>query len=342
MQNSSYVHPQNQSMKMLRERIFSIQNEHNFKEIALSVFRYQYQQCLPYRRYVDLLHYRVDEIKQLEQIPFLPIEFFKTQRIITQGSVAQLQFVSSGTTGSQTSTHYVADKTLYEESFLRCFTCFVGKPEAFVILALLPSYPERNNSSLVYMVHELIKRSGHPASGFYLSDLDAFALKLQELAFQQQTILIFGVGFALLEVVEKYRFTLPHALVFETGGMKGRRKEITREELHDKLSKGFGVSVICSEYGMTELLSQAYSINGESFRCPPWMKIFIRDAQDPLTILQQTNKRGGINVIDLANMYGCSFLATQDLGRCRDDGSFEVLGRFDYADVRGCNGLVES
>ena len=326
---------------MLSKRLFSIQDEADFLETALLVFRYQYKKCTLYRQYVDMLRCDVNKINCLEKIPFLPIEFFKTHQILADGHIPQLTFTSSGTTGNQTSTHYVADKTLYEESFLRCFDYFVGKPEEFVILGLLPSYLERQNSSLVYMVNGLINRTKNTDSGFYLSNLDEFAQKLQKLSAQGQKTIVFGVGFALLDVVENYRFTLKNTLIFETGGMKGRKKEITREELHNILAAGFGVDIIYSEYGMTELLSQAYSTNGESFRCPPWMKILLRDVQDPFSVTSFANKRGGINVIDLANLYSCSFIATQDIGKYRNDGSFEVLGRFDYTDIRGCNMLVE-
>ena len=326
---------------MLRNQVFSVQNETDFFNAALLVFRYQYEKCAIYHRYVDMLGCDVNTIDCLEKIPFLPIEFFKTHQIIADGYTPQLTFTSSGTTGQQTSNHYVADKTLYEESFLRCFEYFVGKPENFVILGLLPSYLERQNSSLVYMVNELINRTKNADSGFYLYNLEEFAQKLQYLSDKNQKIIVFGVGFALLDVVEKYQFNLKNTLIFETGGMKGRKKEITRNELHNRLTAGFGVDIIYSEYGMTELLSQAYSLNGESFRCPPWMKIFLRDMQDPLSILLSVNKKGGINVIDLANLYSCSFIATQDVGKYREDGSFEVLGRFDYSDIRGCNMLVE-
>lgn len=326
---------------MLRDKIFSIQDDDDFLSVALSIFRYQYEHCPIYRRYTDMLHCDVAAIKEVKDIPFLPIEFFKTQKIIANGRSAQLQFTSSGTTSEQTSTHYVADKMLYEESFLRGFEYFAGKPSQFVILALLPSYLERKNSSLVYMINHLIDQSKHPDSGFYLYNYDSFAEKLNELAAKNQKTLVFGVGFALLDVVEHYQFKHNDLWVFETGGMKGRRREISREELHKKLSDGFGVDIIYSEYGMTELLSQAYSINGESFRCPPWLKIVLRDTQDPLTLIDSPDKRGGINVIDLANLYSCSFIATQDLGKYRQDGSFEVLGRFDYADIRGCNMLTE-
>jgi phenylacetate-coenzyme A ligase PaaK-like adenylate-forming protein len=329
---------------MIQQQIFSIQNEDEFLSIALSVFHYQYANCLIYRRYVDMLCNDASKIKRLEQIPFLPIEFFKTQQIIAQGHSPQIHFTSSGTTGKQTSTHYIADKKLYEESFLRCFEYFVGKPETFAILALLPSYLERKHSSLVYMASALINRTNNQDSGFYLYNVDEFAEKLQRLSDRGQKTIVFGVGFALLDVVAKTRLKQKDVLVFETGGKKGKKAEISREELHDKLATGFGVEVVYSEYGMTELLSQAYSMNGKSFRCPPWMKVVLRDMQDPLSLLTSTekNRRGGINVIDLANLYSCSFIATQDVGKYRTDGSFEVLGRFDYADIRGCNMLTES
>jgi phenylacetate-coenzyme A ligase PaaK-like adenylate-forming protein len=319
--------------------MFSIQNDDDFLTLALATFQYQYDHCLIYRRYADMLHCEADKVKQLEQIPFLPVEFFKTQQIISNEYKAEIRFTSSGTTGNQTSTHYVADKTLYEESLLRCFEYFVGKPEEFVILALLPSYLERNNSSLVYMINTLITLSKNQDSGFYLYNMEDFVEKLQKLSNSGQKTIVFGVSFALLDVVAKYQFELKNVFVFETGGMKGRKAEISREELHCRLALGFGVDVIYSEYGMTELLSQAYSMNGKSFQCPPWMKILLRDMQDPLSLLTSVNQRGGINVIDLANLYSCSFIATQDIGKYLSDGSFEVLGRFDYADLRGCNML---
>lgn len=338
----------------LRKQIFTIQNGNDFTALALKVFDYQYKNCAIYRKYVDMIRCDSNKITAIEQIPFLPIEFFKTQRIIADGYTPQLTFTSSGTTGNQTSTHFVADKTLYEESFLRCFEQFIGKPEEFVILGLLPSYLERQNSSLVYMVNELIIRTKNTDSGFYLYDFEKFAEKLQNLSDSGQKTIVFGVGFALLDVVEKYRFNLNNVLVFETGGMKGRRKEITREELHLALTEGFNVDVIYSEYGMTELLSQAYStpplpppkegnmIKNVTFQTPAWMKILIRDPQDPLSIVNQPNTRGGVNVVDLANLYSCSFIATQDLGKIHPDGSFEILGRLQNADIRGCNMLVEN
>jgi len=325
----------------LRKQIFLIRNREEFTETALKVFAYQYKNCKIYRKYVDMLYCDVSKISSVEQIPFLPIEFFKTQQIIAEGKSAQLCFVSSGTTGKQTSTHFVADKTLYKESFLRCFRQFVGNPEDYAILALLPSYLERGNSSLVYMVNELIVQSKNPDSGFYLYEFKQFTDKINQLSAKNQKILVFGVSFALLDVAEQEQFDGKNLIVFETGGMKGRRREISKEELHQKLQIGFGVKTICSEYGMTELLSQAYSSNGETFNTPSWMKILIRDTQDPLSIFASHNLRGGINVIDLANLYSCSFIATEDFGKTHSDGSFEVLGRIQHSDLRGCNMLVE-
>ncbi|MCL2131594.1 MAG: acyltransferase [Lentimicrobiaceae bacterium] len=325
----------------LREQIFSIQNQEDFTAVALQVFDYQYENCKIYRQYADMLHCEKERIVAVEQIPFLPIEFFKTQRIIAEGKSAQLRFTSSGTTGMQTATHFVADKTLYEESFLRCFRRFVGNPKDYAVLALLPSYLERENSSLVYMVNELIVQSENPDSGFYLYDFEQLADKINRLDANNKKILVFGVSFALLDLVGQYQFNPKNLIVFETGGMKNRRKEITREELHQKLQIGFGVKTIYSEYGMTELLSQAYSTDGKTFNAPAWVKILIRDPQDPLSIVNQPDRRGGINVIDLANLYSCSFIATQDLGKIHSDGSFEVLGRIQNSDIRGCNMLID-
>jgi len=325
----------------LRNEIFSIENEADFTATALKVFALQYEQCKIYRHYVDMLHCNCNNIRTIEQIPFLPIEFFKTQRILAEGKTPQIHFTSSGTTGMQTSTHFVADKTLYEESFLRGFRQFVGNPKDYAMLVLLPAYLERENSSLIYMMNELIAQSENSDSGFYLYDFEVFANKIKQLDAANRKILVFGVGFALLEVAERYQFNCKDLIVFETGGMKGRRKEISREELHQKLRAGFGVKTIYSEYGMTEMLSQAYSTNGTSFHAPSWLRVLIRDPQDPLSIVKQPNSRGGINVIDLANLYSCSFIATQDLGKICPDGSFEVLGRMQDADLRGCNMLVE-
>lgn len=323
------------------ESVFDLTNPEQFKKIVLDIFRYQATENEVYRQYIKALKINVDNIKQLEQIPFLPIEFFKTHIIITDYrlQIADCKiFTSSGTTGSIQSKHYVNDIRIYEKSYRKGFEYFYGNIEEYCILALLPSYLEREGSSLIYMMDDLIKKSKHPESGFYLNNYDELLLKLKQL--QGQKILLLGVTYALLDLVEKKDLNLKNTIIMETGGMKGKREELVREELHERLCKGFGVDVIHSEYGMTELLSQAYSKGNGVFTCPPWMKILIRDTNDPFTILPD-NKTGGINVIDLANINSCSFIATQDLGRALSDNSFEVLGRFDNSDIRGCNLLVE-
>ena len=272
----------------------------------------------------------------IEQIPFLPIKFFKSHQVITGDNSPEIVFNSSGTTGQLTSKHYVANTSVYKTSFLKTFEQFYGSPEDYCILALLPSYLEREGSSLVYMVHDLIVKSGHPDSGFYLHEHGKLAQKLKELDSKGVKILLIGVSFALLDLVSNYSFSLKNTIIMETGGMKGRKKEMIREELHGILKAGFGVGEIHSEYGMTELLSQAYSLGKGSFECPPWMRVLIRDPEDPLTLLPD-GKSGGVNIIDLANLHSCSFIATQDLGKLYPDGSFEILGRFDHSDLRGCN-----
>ena len=277
-------------------------------------------------------------MKRLEDIPFLPIQFFKSERVLVSERTSQKVFTSSGTTGNRTSKHFVADIALYEQSFYKAFQHFYGSVSDYTILALLPSYLERGGSSLVYMVDALIKASGNSDSGFFLNDLDALIATLKALEAKKQNTLLLGVSYALLDVLEKESFQLKHTTVMETGGMKGRRKEMVKPELHQKLSHGFGVSKIHSEYGMTELLSQAYSKGGGRFHCPPWMKILTRDTEDAFGYVRE--KTGGINVIDLANINSCSFIATQDLGRVYADSTFEVIGRFDNSDIRGCNLMV--
>ncbi|WP_373057728.1 acyl transferase [Zunongwangia sp. H14] len=324
---------------MLKERIFAISSEAEFQHIALEVFQFQYKHNKFYRRFCELLEKNPAEIKNITQIPFLPIEFFKTKTLLSSKEKPQITFTSSGTTGSSTSKHYVTDFGLYETSFNKAFEYFYGNPQDLVIFALLPSYLEREGSSLIYMADHLIKRSKNPESGFYLNDLKDLAVKLQELDEAGKKILLIGVSFALLDLVENYKFQLNNTVVMETGGMKGRRKEMIREELHKILSEGFGVEKIHSEYGMTELLSQAYSKGAGIFECPPWMKILIRDPEDAVSLLP-ANKTGGINIIDLANLYSCSFIATQDLGKMLSEKSYEILGRFDNSDIRGCNLMV--
>jgi phenylacetate-coenzyme A ligase PaaK-like adenylate-forming protein len=324
---------------MLSERIFKISNEKEFKEICLEVFSFQYAKNDVYREFCDLLQRKPGNISEIEEIPFLPIEFFKKRLVVCGEQPPEITFTSSGTSGSQTSQHPVTNLKVYEDSFLNAFEAFYGKPEEMVILALLPSYLERKGSSLIYMADSLIKKSKHPESGFYLNNLKELQQKLKALDKSGKKILLLGVSFALLDLVENYDFELKNTTIMETGGMKGRRKEMIREELHQILTKGFGVKKIHSEYGMTELLSQGYSKGRGIFECPPWMRLLIRDPEDPLSLLP-TGKTGGINVIDLANINSCSFIATQDLGKKIAVKQFKVLGRFDNSDIRGCNLLV--
>jgi len=319
--------------------LFNIQSPSAFKEAALAVFKYQFDYNSVYRSFCDLLYIHPSAITSVEQIPFLPIQFFKSHSILTKTESAAITFSSSGTTGSIKSKHEVSDLSIYENSFRKGFEHFYGSIENYTILALLPSYLERDGSSLVYMVNDLIKKSKKARSGFYLDNMDELSRVLTSLDEQGEKVLLIGVSFALLDLIEKNTFNLKNSIVMETGGMKGRRKELIRSELHELLSRGFGVEHIHSEYGMTELLSQGYSKGNGIFKCPPWMKIFTRDTEDPLQILPY-KKTGGINVIDLANINSCSFIATQDLGKAHVNGQFEVLGRFDNSDIRGCNLMV--
>ena len=324
----------------LVQDIFRINDHRTFRETALKVFYFQAEQCAVYRHYLEQLGKDPDRVTEPDQIPFLPIEFFKTHRVLHEGSDPELEFFSSGTTGSDPSRHVVAYSALYRESFLRGFTRFYGDPSAYCILALLPSYLERKGSSLVYMTDHLIRQSGVSESGFYLDNLEDLVEVLVNNRESGQKTLLIGVTFALLELARRFPVELgKHTILMETGGMKGRGKELVRSELHEILTRAFSLSTIHSEYGMTELLSQAYSTGNGRFYTPPWLKVLIRDVNDPLTF-EEPGKTGGINLIDLANLYSCSFIATGDLGRIFPDGSFEVLGRFDQSDIRGCNLLV--
>ena len=323
----------------LTEHIFNLDNQDDFQTLAIQVFYYQYQHNLMYKRFVDCLVSDLSRVKQPEDIPFLPIEFFKWQKVFTGQFSPEKVFTSSGTIGMQPSSHFVRDLSLYEKSFMNAFQHFFGEPSQYAILALLPSYLEREGSSLIYMVENLITDSAHPHSGFYLYEYDQLRDKIESLVHTKQKTLLIGVTFALLEMAEKYPVHAPNMVVMETGGMKGRRKEMIREELHHVLKQGFGVQNIYSEYGMTELLSQAYSLGAGIFHTPTWMKILIRDMNDPKSYLPD-EKTGAISVIDLANIDSCAFLSTQDLGKRHNDGSFEVLGRYDNSDVRGCNLMV--
>ena len=320
-------------------RIFEISSEEEFCSLALEVFQYQYQNTPVYQEFCDYLQRGPGDVSGIEQIPFMPIEFFKFKKVLPYHLEATSLFSSSGTTGIEPSKHYIHDLDLYRKSFRKTFQQFYGEIRNYCVVALLPSYLERKDSSLVFMVNDLIVRSENPSSGFFLNEYDELARILQKLSAKNTPVILIGVSFALLEMAEKYQLSLPNTTVIETGGMKGRRKEIIREELHQKLITAWGLSNVHSEYGMTELLSQAYSRESGLFHGPSWMRILIRDTEDPLKFLS-AGKTGGINVIDLANIYSCSFLATQDLGKMSKEGGFEVLGRFDHSDVRGCNLMV--
>ncbi|MDX9941128.1 MAG: acyltransferase [Bacteroidales bacterium] len=324
----------------LIERIFSLDKQGDFEALALDVFRHQYFHNEVYRDFCDALRIDPACVRTLGRIPFLPVSFFQNHRVVSFPDNEVHMFVSSGTTGSTPSRHFVFDTAIYEESFLRGFRSVYGEPSDYCILALLPGYLERSGSSLVYMADRLIELSENPHSGFYLHNINMLAEKLQWLYRKGHRVLLLGVTFALLELAEHHPMPIPNAIIMETGGMKGRRKELVRDDLHKILKEAFGVPAIHSEYGMTELFSQAYSSGKGLFKCPPWMRVLIRDPNDPLSLLPD-GRTGGINIIDLANIYTCSFLATQDLGKILPGGEFEVLGRFDHSDIRGCNLMVE-
>ena len=324
---------------MQSKDIFNITSQKQFDKLALKVFRFQHENNKVYREFCDFLNTNPQHVKTIQQIPFLPIQFFKSHEVISSTDVIQEIFTSSGTTGMITSKHLVTDISIYEESFRNAFSEFYGNIEDYSVLALLPSYLERDGSSLIYMVNDLIERSNNEHSGFYLNNYDDLIRKLISLDSSGQNVLLIGVTYALLDLIEKQNFNLKNTIIMETGGMKGKRKEMIREELHGNLTKGFGVENIHSEYGMTELLSQAYSFGKGIFECPNWMQILIRDTEDALSYVEY-GKNGGINVIDLANINSCSFIATQDLGKKQSNNSFEILGRFENSDIRGCNLMV--
>jgi phenylacetate-coenzyme A ligase PaaK-like adenylate-forming protein len=323
----------------MQKKIFNIQTQEEFTAVALEIFKHQFNNNKVYRSFCDLLYIHPSDVTKIEQIPFLPIQFFKTREVLSSKEKIAEIFTSSGTTGSITSKHLVTDINFYKDSYLKGFAHFYGNIEDYVVLALLPNYLERKGSSLVFMVDDLIAKSKNLESGFYLNNLDELAKKLINLDKNGQKVLLIGVSFALLDLIEKHQFNLKNTIVMETGGMKGRRKELIRNELHQLLKSGFKVDKIHSEYGMTELLSQAYSKGNGIFETPNWMQILIRDTEDALTILDK-EKTGGINVIDLANYNSCSFIATQDLGKVHKNGTFEIIGRFDNSDIRGCNLMV--
>ena len=323
----------------MQNAVFNIQNQSDFKTCALQVFRHQFKNNTVYRSFCDLLYIHSSDVKKVEEIPFLPIQFFKSHAVLSSTQAVKETFTSSGTTGSSVSKHMVTDLSWYTKSYTKGFEHFYGPIEEYTVLGLLPNYLERDGSSLIYMVDDFIKKSNKPASGFYLNNLTELSKTLIALDKKGEKVLLIGVTFALLDLIERQQFKLQNTIIMETGGMKGRRKEMIRNELHEILCAGFGVSKIYSEYGMTELLSQGYSSGDGVFDCPPWMKILARDTEDALTMVG-SNKTGGLNVIDLANYNSCSFIATQDLGKVDNNGSFEVLGRFDHSDIRGCNLMV--
>lgn len=327
--------------KALISNIFEIQDDKDFNACALELFRVQYEKVDVYRDYCRLLKVKPDQISHYSEIPHLPIQFFKSKEVIWHDSTASSMqlFMSSGTTATGRSHHYVQDLNLYESSFLNTFQQFYGDPKEWIILALLPSYQEQGNSSLIYMVDKLIQLSESATSGYY-QDLKITSDTLSDLEHSGKKVLLIGVSYALLDLLEHQRFDLPALTVMETGGMKGRRKELTKKALHELLKEGFGVNNIHSEYGMTELLSQGYSKGNEWFEFPNWMRPSLRKTNDPLSAVSGEGKTGGVNIIDLANIYSCAFIATQDLGRM-ENGRLKIMGRFDHSDTRGCNLLVQ-
>lgn len=317
---------------------FQIRNETDFEQSAISIFRFQYDNNPTYRSYCQLLNIKKEDVIHVGEIPFLPISFFKTHLVKTTEFTPALTFRSSGTTGMTQSQHLIKDEGLYQQSLINGFRYFYGNPSDYTFLALLPNYLEQKQSSLVYMMDTLMHESNAPDNGYFLYNHGDLYKKLIQLRDTQKKTILWGVTFALLDFAEHYSLDYPELIVFETGGMKGRRKEMVKEELYDTLRQAFGVRDIHSEYGMCELLSQAYSQGGNVFSTPPWMQLRLRSEKDPLDG-SDTVSTGVINIIDLANIYSCSFIATEDLGRRHPQG-IEVLGRLDHAQIRGCNLLV--
>jgi hypothetical protein len=329
--------------KNLTERIFGV-NQNNFDELAIDIFNFQYTNNVMYQSYCDALKTNPSLVQAINQIPFLPIQFFKSRSIKTSDFLPEITFESSGTTGTVTSKHEIKDLNIYEESFMKCFELFYGDVSNYCVIGLLPSYLERKNSSLVYMVNKLIKTCNHKNSGFYLNEFEALKKVLEENESQEIKTLLIGVSYALLDFSEQFAMKLKCTTIMETGGMKGRREELSREKLHEYLKTNLGVTEIHSEYGMTELLSQAYSKGKGIFSCPPWMKILLRAGDDPLEILEDFSKTtyqtGCVNIIDLANINSCCFIATEDAGKTYANGSFEITGRLEHSDIRGCGLMI--
>ncbi|MEN8929491.1 MAG: acyl transferase [Flavobacteriales bacterium] len=329
-------------MKILEPNInsiFNIESEEDFAQKAIEIFRYQANNCDVYKEFISLLKVDISEIKEVDQIPFLPISFFKTRKVISTDSHEKI-FKSSGTTGQIRSQHYVHSLSLYRDSFVNGINQFYGDYKNYTILALLPSYLEQGDSSLVHMVDYLIENSKQNDSSFYLNNHHELSEKIDELEQKAKKYMLFGVSYALLDFKDQFPKEMKHGIVMETGGMKGRRKEMTKNELHADLMEGFGTKEVHSEYGMTELLSQAYSQKEGVYNCPAWMKILLRNTSDPLQVFAKQGK-GLINIIDLANVHSCSFIATDDIGRIESGNSFSILGRFDTSEIRGCNLMVD-
>ncbi|MFC2118570.1 acyl transferase [Bacteroidota bacterium] len=323
----------------LREKIFTLDNAISFEKLALDLFLYQSANNPVYKKFISSIGCRPDYVKKLKDIPFLPIEFFKSHKILCSGHKHIKKFYSSRTTGNIPSINYVTDLNLYEESILKSFMLFYGHPEKYCIMALMPSPKENPDSSLIHMVKFLIDKSKHPQSGFYLNNEEKLADLIEKTKGKKQKTIIIGLSYALLDFIDLFRINSENVIIIETGGMKGQRKEMVKTELHLELSKGFGITNIHSEYSMSELFSQSWSKGSGFFYSPPWKKIIIRDPYDPF-YYPGINKSGGINIIDLANIYSCAFIETRDLGKVYKNGSFEVLGRFDNSDIRGCNLLI--
>ena len=326
-------------MKNLQNKIFNVKTASEFNQLSIDIFRYQYRENSVYRQYVDLLNIVPEQVTQLNEIPFLPIDFFKTHKIVSGKTTTDFYFQSSGTTNQIRSKHFISDIEIYKQSFVQSFNQFYGDFRDYCFLALLPTYLEQQHSSLVFMMDYFIQNSSCTESLFLLNDFEKLASILDKLEKKKQKTILFGVSYALLDFAAYYNKSLQYTVVMETGGMKGKREELTKKELHRVLHKSFDTT-IHSEYGMTELLSQAYSKKNGKFYSPPWMKILIRDRYDPFSYLQP-NKIGGINIIDFANINSCCFIETQDLGKLNSDDSFELYGRFDVADTRGCNLMIE-
>lgn len=322
-----------------KEKIFNLKNEADFNQLALEIFHFQYENCLVYRDFVNFLSIDIQSVLHYTTIPFLPIEFFKTQTIINKNFIPEKYFQSSGTTQQNVSKHYIADISWYEESYSKYFEQTFGEISQYCIIGLLPNYLERPNSSLITMVNGLMKQSNHPENKYFLYDFEALQQTLKKLSHQNQPTIVFGVSFSLLDFLETQPDFYPNVIYIETGGMKGRKQEMTKDELLQNLQKGLKTNAIYSEYGMTELFSQAYSLEKNHYKTPHWMKILIRDIEDPFQFVND-GISGGINIIDLANVNTCSFIATQDVGKKNSAETFQISGRIDNSDIRGCSLLV--